>query len=70
MARRKTGHMNGEKYCGNQNTMEVHDLDSETKNCQIGEIIAAGHDVPFDSLADAHSKGYDNCHYCVGGSKR
>ncbi len=70
MARRRTGNMNGERYCGNKNTTEVHDLDNEQTNCQIDEIIAAGNDVAFNSLADAHNEGYDNCHYCLGGSTR
>lgn len=70
MARRYTGNMNGERYCGNSNTKEVHDLDNENANCQIDEIIAAGHDVPFNTLEDAHNAGYDNGHYCIGGSTR
>jgi hypothetical protein len=68
--RRYTGNMNGERYLGNTNKEEVHDLDQETKNCQIDEIIAAGHDEPFNSLSEAHEAGYDNCHYCLGGSTR
>jgi hypothetical protein len=62
--------MNGERYLGNVNTTEVHDLDNETTHCQIDEIIDAGHDKPFDSLSSAHAAGYDNCHYCLGGSTR
>jgi len=70
MARKWTGNMNGERYLGNSNTKEVHDLDHETSSCQIDEIIAAGHDRPFESLRDAHVLGYDNCAFCVGGSRR
>ncbi len=70
MARRRTGNMNGERYLGNVNTMEVHDLDNEQTNCQIDEIIQAGHDRPFDSLDAAHAAGHDNGHYCIGGSTR
>lgn len=70
MTRRYRGNMNGERYCGNRDSKEVHDLDQETKNCQIDEIIAAGHDVPFNSLSDAHDAGYDNCHWCLSGSTR
>lgn len=70
MARRWTGNMNGEQYLGNTNTTEVHDLDNEQRNCQIDEIIAAGHDRPFKTLAEAHAAGYDNGHYCIGGSTR
>jgi len=62
----------GNKYVGNKNEMEVHDLDKETKNCQIDEIIKARHAVIFDpdSLDEAHRRGYDNGHYCIGGSTR
>lgn len=73
MARRYTGKMNGEQYLGNTNTMEVHDLDNEktgANECQIDEIIRAGHDTPFNSLAAAHGAGHDNCAWCLGGSTR
>lgn len=70
MARRTTGNMNGERYCGNAASKEVHDLDNENTNCQIDEIIRAGNDRPFDTLAAAHAAGYDNCAYCLGGSNR
>lgn len=62
--------MNGEQYCGNTDKKEVHDLDREQPNCQIDEIINAGHDRPFYTLAAAHAAGYDNCHWCLGGSQR
>lgn len=68
--RRWRGNMRGEQYCGNQNKMEVHDLDNEQTNCQIDEIIRAGNDRPFNSLTAAHNAGYDNCHWCLGGSRR
>ncbi len=68
--RRFSGNMHGEKYMGNVNTKEVHDLDNEKVNCQIDEIIRLGHDKPFTSLETAHSLGYDNCHWCLGGSTR
>jgi hypothetical protein len=68
--RRFRGNMNGERYLGNTNTTEVHDLDNEQANCQIDEIIRAGHDTPFNTLSAAHAGGYDNCAYCLGGSTR
>ncbi|WP_341501927.1 hypothetical protein [Gallaecimonas sp. GXIMD4217] len=68
--RRYTGNMNGERYLGNTNTTEVHDLDNEKTTCQIDEIIRAGHDKPFSSLEEAKRQGYDNCHWCLGGSTR
>lgn len=60
----------GKKFLGNTNTKEVHDLDNEKPQCQINEIIAARHDVYFDTLAQAHLAGYDNGHWCIGGSTR
>lgn len=72
MARRRKGNMNGERYLGNKSPSkrEVHDLDAEKTQCQIDEIIAAGNDQPFNSQIAANVAGYDNCAYCLGGSKR
>jgi hypothetical protein len=73
MARRWTGHMNGERYLGNTSKKEVHDLDNEktgANQCQIDEIIRAGNDKPFNSVAAAHAAGYDNCAYCLSGSTK
>ncbi len=58
------------KYCGNRVKKEVHDLDDEKIQCQIDEILRTGHAVPFNSLEEAHRQGYDNCAYCLGGSRR
>jgi len=68
MARRWTGNMRGEQYLGNTAKDEVHDLDNEktaANQCQIDEIIRAGHDKPFTSLASAHGAGYKDCDYCL-----
>ena len=62
--------MNGERYLGNTNKKEVHDLDNEKTLCQIDEIIKARHEVPFKALADARANGFDNCAYCLGSSSR
>lgn len=65
--------MNGERYLGNTNKKEVHDLDNEktaSNQCQIDEIIKAGDDKPFQILSAAHGAGYDNCAWCIGGSTR
>ena len=72
MARRWKGNMNGEQYLANTSPskMEVHDLDNEKGQCQIDEIIRAGHDKPYNSLAAANRDGYDNGAYCIGDSKR
>ncbi len=63
---------NGLRYLANINHMEVHDLDNYTQNCQLIEIIRAGHAIFFetDSLRNIHNMGFDNCHYCLGGSER
>lgn len=73
MARRYTGNMMGERYLANRHNVEVHDLDNEKTGswqCQIDDIIAKGHDKPYDSLSTANSDGYDNCAYCIGNSTR
>ncbi len=68
MARRYIGQMNGERFCGNTSSQEVHDLDQETANCQINEMLRAGHDRPFKTLPEAHAAGYDDCAWCLGAS--
>ncbi len=55
------------KFLGNKNTTEVHNLNNEQTNCQINEIKDS---KKFESLKEAHDEGYDNCHYCLGDSKR
>ena len=70
MTRRWTGRMNGERYLGNSNTKEVHDLDNEKTQCQIDEILQAGHEIPFKTLQAALDAGYDRGYWCLGGSKR
>jgi hypothetical protein len=64
--------MNGERYLANTSPSkrEVHDLDAEKTQCQIDEIIRAGHDKPYNSLEAAHVDGYDDCAYCLPKSKR
>lgn len=72
MTRRYGPPLHGKRFCGNTNKKEVHDLDKETTQCQIDEIIAAGHARTFDpdTLEQAHGEGYDNGAYCLGGSRR
>jgi len=75
MARRTGPPTYGKRFVGNKNKKEVHDLDNEktgTNECQINEIIRAGHAVTFtpDTLSQAHSENYDNCAYCIGSSRR
>lgn len=73
MTRREGEPTYGNQYVGNVNNMEVHDLDNEkteANQCQIDEIITAGHAVIFepDNIDQAHREGYDNCHHCIGRS--
>jgi hypothetical protein len=70
--RRQIWPLLGKRYCGNVIKKEVHDLDNEKPNCQIDEIIRAGHAKGFspDTLYQAHTEGFDNCAYCIGGSRR
>lgn len=70
--RRYTGNMNGERYLANTSPTkkEIHDLDQEKTECQIDEIIKAGHDKPYTSQAAANNAGYDNCAHCLGHSTR
>ena len=75
MARRSGNPTYGNRFVGNTNTLEVHDLDNEKtggNGCQIDEIIGAGHARVFspDTLEQAHFKGYDNCDKCIGNSLR
>jgi hypothetical protein len=59
------------KYLGNKNTIEVHDLFKNSVNCQTNEIKYDPRKSFFpDTLDQAHRKGYDNCAYCIGSSKR
>jgi hypothetical protein len=70
MARRPGGPLWGARYCGNAAERAVHDLDNERPNCRIDEILAAGRAVPFNYLPAARLAGFDNCAYCIGGSRR
>ena len=58
-----------ERYLGNSNTKEVHDLENEQTQCQIGEIKDQ-HKVWFETLKAAEDAGYDRCHWCLGASRR
>lgn len=60
----------GKQFLGNTNTKEVHNLRNEQTQCQIDEIISAGHAVVFtpDTVEQAKQEGYDRGHYYLGGS--
>jgi len=75
MARRHGWPLYGNRYCGNTEKKEVHDLDNENvrlSGCQIDEIVNARHAKIFhpDTLTQAHSEGFDNCAYCIGESRK
>jgi len=55
--RKLTGNMNGERYLANTSPSkkEVQDFDNEKTNCQIDEIIKAGHDKPYRSQSTANA---------------
>lgn len=63
----------GLHFLGNSNgDKELHDLYSEKSQCQTATILVKGHGVAFtpDTKEQAYKEGYDNCAYCIGGSKR
>ncbi|MCX4243941.1 Ada metal-binding domain-containing protein [Paraliomyxa miuraensis] len=55
------------RYLGNKNTKEFHDLNNETIGCQIAKIKDR---VYFSSPQQAKQAGYDPCAHCLSGSKR
>ena len=57
--------MAGEKYLGNKDKKEVHDLERETSECRIDEIMHADFEIAFRNIDDAHDQGYSDCPYCV-----
>jgi hypothetical protein len=56
-------------FLGNTNSKEVHWIRSRNGNCQFCEI-KPGNRRFFNTLNAAHNAGYDNCHWCLGGSTR
>lgn len=70
MARRYRPPFNGNRFIGNTNTNEVHDLVNEKMNCSINEI-KSHHVKKFspDTHQQAKNEGFDNCYWCIGNSK-
>ncbi|MCK5148851.1 hypothetical protein KAR48_19005 [bacterium] len=64
--RRWASNMNGERYCANKITMEIHDLDRESADCGISEVIESGLDIPFTTLFEAIIRGFHSCELCLG----
>ena len=57
-------------YLGNTNTIEVHMLARRSANCRI-ELIHQSHRRYYATLSEARAdRPYDNCHWCLGNSKR
>ncbi|MFX0173459.1 MAG: hypothetical protein ACFE9L_16325 [Candidatus Hodarchaeota archaeon] len=56
------------RYLGNNNTMEIHDLEKQTTNCQIDEILEE-RKVWFNTLEDVkaaiRNEGYNSCAWCM-----
>lgn len=65
MTRRFAGKMAGERWLGNKVKKEIHDLDRETKECLISEIMDAGGEIAFRTYEEAKDQGYENCPFCV-----
>ena len=57
-----------DRYLGNSNTLELHDLKNVTPRCQIDEI-KSDHRVHFSTQKEATAAGYDFCAYCFGKDK-
>ncbi|MFC7064000.1 hypothetical protein [Halobacillus seohaensis] len=70
MSRRYQSPFKGNRYIGNTNSNEVHDLDDEKVSCQIDKI-KTDHVKTFipDSHSQAKREGFDNCAHCIGNSK-
>jgi|LGVF01.1.fsa_nt_gb hypothetical protein len=52
-------------YIGNRNSGELHYPD-----CYWVGRMASHNKVPFNNIEVAHRRRYDNCAFCLGGSKR
>jgi hypothetical protein len=57
--------MDGERWLGNSENKEVHDLERETPECMIAKIMEARHEIAFRVYQDAKDQGYKNCPHCV-----
>jgi hypothetical protein len=71
VARRYRSPFNGNRFIGNTNTNEVHDLDNEDRygKCNI-DLIKDEHVKTFtpDTHSQAKAEGFDNCAKCIGNS--
>lgn len=61
-----TGSYQGEYYANTSySKMEVH-----RTHCPYLHLIRSDRIRIYNSLSTAHANGFDNCYYCIGGSKR
>jgi hypothetical protein len=65
MTRRWSKGMAGEKFLGNKDKKEIHNLDKEKPECGIDAIVKAEFDIAFRTLEDAHNQGYQDCPFCI-----
>jgi len=72
VARKYKGNMNGQRYVANTSPYkrEVHDLDNESRNCQIDEIIRMRQDKPYLSAKDAQREDFKQCEFCSPNATR
>lgn len=63
---RNYGPFNKERFVGNTNTMEVHDLDNEKSACEI-DFIDHEHIQTFrrDRLKTAEELKFAHCAHCI-----
>ncbi|MDF1696901.1 MAG: S8 family serine peptidase [Saprospiraceae bacterium] len=52
-------------FVGNRNSKEFHKA-----NCPWVKLMSPGNKIAFNEMRIAHRKGFDNCGYCLGDSKR
>lgn len=55
----------GFAFVGNRNTRELH-----RKKCPWIHKMSSYNKIPFGDIRQAHRRGFDNCAYCIGDSKR
>ncbi len=53
------------RFLGNTRTLELHDRENRSPNCQIDEI-APSRRVYFDRFSDGIEAGHDPCRWCFG----
>ena len=54
------------RYVGDKRTMLVHDLERESEECRIDDVVAAETMLLFapDTLPEARNRGYRPCRHC------